>query len=73
MNTQQEAFVEDFWLDYDDGVIELVSTIFTIHGLSLIDEAILQENFEDTPEPQLDNDFGEYYWNGSRMVLKPGF
>lgn len=72
MNTAQEIFIEDWWEDVEEGDFELLSVIFTDHGMDLIEEIILQEaDLVDTVE--LDNDFGEAYWNGSRMVTKPGF
>lgn len=35
-----------------------------------------EDDDDDSPDVEaieLDNDFGEVYWNGSRMVEKPGF
>lgn len=71
MNTAQESFVIKFW-DKCPEVYEVIEGWLTDAEMALIDSAIL-EDFEEDEEPQLDNDFGEVYWNGRRMVPKPGF
>lgn len=73
MNTQQELFIEKFWDDCLN-VYEVIAEWLTDEEMDLIDAAILEDFEADTAqEPQLDNDFGEVYWNGTRMVPKPEF
>lgn len=71
MNTAHMLFSEDWWEDVEEDDYELLSVLFTGHGMDLIDEVILQDA-ADSEAVKLDNDFGEAYWNGSRMVPKPG-
>lgn len=53
--------------DYD-----VMATLFTVNAFQLIEDEIINELEDDNDVVELDNDFGDYYWNGSRMVPKPG-
>ena len=50
---------------------EILNAIFSNHFFSLLEEEILAELQTDA-EPELDDDFGDEYWTGSRFVRKPG-
>lgn len=50
---------------------EILNTIFSNHFFSLLEAEILEEIRADM-DPELDDDFGDVYWNGSRFVQKPG-
>lgn len=53
--------------DADDS--DMMNLILDAAAFQLIEDEIVNE-LEDELED--DNDFGDYYWNGSRMVPKPG-
>lgn len=81
------ATVNDFWVneikalegfvpnDFGDLIEEdvLFNALFTHHAYSWIDAEIAKELGADITPAPLDGEFGEYYWNGKRMVLRPGF
>ena len=50
---------------------EIMNAIFSNHFFSLIEEVILEEIRADMG-PELNDDFGDEYWNGFRFVQKPG-
>ena len=49
---------------------ELMNLILDAAAFQLIENEIINELNDELV--QLDDDFGDYYWNGTRMVPKPG-
>ena len=49
---------------------ELMNLILDAAAFQLIEDEIINELKDELV--QLDDDFGDYYWNGTRMVPKPG-
>lgn len=56
--------------DADDS--DMMNLILDAAAFQLIEDEIINELKDDNDVVELDNDFGDYYWNGSRMVPKPG-
>jgi hypothetical protein len=54
---------------------EMMNTMFTNLAFALIEEEILDDisiDADPDEELELDDDFGEMYWNGNRLVDKQG-
>lgn len=56
--------------DADDS--DMMNLILDAVAFQLIEDEIVNELRACNDFVELDNDFGDYYWNGSRMVPKPG-
>ena len=51
---------------------ELMNIILDAAAFQLIEDEIINELKDGDDFVELDDDFGDYYWNGSRIVPKPG-
>lgn len=74
----REEFLNNWWVDataeFTDDEFVLFTYLFTSAAYEFMDAEIIaldQPELDDL-EPELDNDFGEVYWNGKRFVPKPG-
>lgn len=64
--------VDEWYAANTDGLdSDIMNAIFTNLAFALIEEEIVDEIRADT-SPELDDDFGDVYWNGYRFVDKPG-
>ena len=65
--TLEDESVDNWYGENTDAEdIELMNLILDATAFQLIEDEIVDESV------QLGNDFGDYYWNGARMVPKPG-
>lgn len=68
IDNQVDAWYAD---NTDELDVEIMNAIFSNHVFSLIEEEIVAEIQADMA-PELDDDFGDVYWNGRILVNKPG-
>jgi hypothetical protein len=68
--------VDAWYAENTDGLDnEIMNAILSNLAFALIEEDIIDEIRADTgldEELELDNDFGDEYWNGYKFVSKPG-
>lgn len=70
MNMDKEV---DAWYaaNTDELDTEIMNAILSNHAFSLIEDELVEEIRADMG-PELDDDFGDVYWNGRIFVNKPG-
>lgn len=73
MTTITENMIDAWYAentDADDS--EMMNLILDAAAFQLIENEIVNELKDSNNFVGLDNDFGDYYWNGTRMVPNPG-